>query len=796
MRARVTLWIMAILGLSATAVIAHPMGNFSISHYTALRAERDGLHIRYRLDMAEIPTFQEMSLLDTSGDGDISLHERRAYLQWKVEELTRGQRLLIDGRAAVLLVVGSDLLVQPGAGNLPTLLITVDYLVPLPAGDGQPRRIIYSDENYAERVGWREIIATAGHGLYLTDSTVPARDRSQQLTSYPADPTIAPPQQSRAAFTVAIPRANVAWNSTAPQASVSVSPLSDRQPRGDRFTRLITTNEVSTKILFFSLLVALMLGVVHAMSPGHGKTVVAAYLVGSRGTIKHAFLLGAVVTLTHTAGVFALGLVALFASRYILPEQLYPWLGFVSGMMIVGIGLWQFVKRYAQLHSHSHTHPHVHHDHSHQDPTHRVSHHQDEHQQHRGHHQHHHGAHDHAHHVGHHQDERQHRRGHHDYHHGAHGHSHQIDKITPASLVAMGISGGLVPCPSALVVLLSAISLNRIGFGMLLIVAFSLGLASVLIGIGVLVLYVKQALNRFRWQGGLVRRLPLCSSAMITMLGLVIVYQALVGGGIVQVNLLDLAAGVSLLMTIQSGFMSALSSDPVVWTALGLGFVLGLKHALDPDHLIAVSTIVSEHKSLKRSSLIGAFWGVGHTTSLLLVGLLVIGLRLTIPDRVALSMEFCVAMMLIALGANLIWKTWRVSIHSHPHTHADGQHHAHTHVHVPGAHHHEEPHVLDHAKRPLLIGMVHGLAGSAALMLLVLTTIPSPWLGLAYIVVFGLGSIGGMLLMSSMIGMPFVLTAERFSRFNQGIKMTAGMCSVIFGLFLAWQIGFVEGLFR
>lgn len=360
----------------------------------------------------------------------------------------------------------------------------------------------------------------------------------------------------------------------------------------------------------------------------------------------------------------------------------------------------------------------------------------------------------------------------------------------------MGISGGLVPCPSALVVLLSAISLNRIGFGMLLIMAFSLGLASVLIGIGMLALSAKQLLDRVRWQGRLMRRLPLCSSAVIAMLGLVIAYQALSSGGVVQVNLPDLTAGVSLLMTIQSGFVSALSFDPVVWTALGLGFVLGLKHALDPDHLVAVSTIVSEHKSLKRSSIIGAFWGVGHTTSLLLVGLLVIGLRLTIPDRVALSMEFCVAMMLIALGTNLLWKTWRVSIHSHPHTHADGQHHVHVHLHAPGTQHHEEPRVFHHAKRPLLIGMVHGLAGSAALMLLVLTTIPSPWLGLAYIVVFGLGSIGGMLLMSSMIGLPFVLTAQRFTRFNQGIRMTAGMCSVAFGLFLAWQIGFVEGLFR
>jgi ABC-type nickel/cobalt efflux system permease component RcnA len=738
---KLTLICLAVLALPTVVALAHPMGNFSISHYTALRVERGELRIRYRIDIAEIPTFREMSLLDVNGDKSISATEREAYLSRKVEELTRGQTLMINGQPAVMSVVSSDLQVRPGAGDLPTVLITIDYRVLL---EGlQDRNLVeYADNNFPERAGWREIMAVGSDNRPLVDSNVPSYSRSGELTAYPTDAIAAPPQDSRARFTFGIA------NSELRMADLSAtghgnpqSAIRNPQSRGDRFTQLISAEKLSISVLLFSLLVAFMLGSVHAMSPGHGKTVVAAYLVGSRGTARHAFLLGAVVTLTHTAGVFALGLVALFASRYILPEQLYPWLGFASGMTIVGIGAWQFVKRYGHLHGHSHGHDHHHdHDHDHQ-------------------HSHEHSASDH------------------------HGHSHHIDKITPGNLIALGVSGGLVPCPSALVVLLSAITLNRIGFGLILIVAFSIGLASVLIGIGLLMLYARRFVERFRWEGGFIRRLPLFSSVVITVLGLVIAVQALVSGGILQLNI----------------SIPDIQGNTVLLGALGLGFVLGLKHALDADHIVAVSTIVSEHRSLARSSLIGTFWGIGHTASLLMVGLLVIGLRLTIPDRVALSLEFCVAVMLIILGANLLRKSIHFKLHAHAHAHPSddlAEQHAHLHVHAPGVHHHEAHRLLAGAKRPLLVGMMHGLAGSAALMLLVLTSIPSPLLGLAYIGVFGVGSIVGMLIMSSVIGLPFVWTARRFGRLNQGIKVTAGVFSTAFGLFLAWQIGFVEGLFR
>lgn len=233
----------------------------------------------------------------------------------------------------------------------------------------------------------------------------------------------------------------------------------------------------------------------------------------------------------------------------------------------------------------------------------------------------------------------------------------------------------------------------------------------------------------------------------------------------------------------------------VLIATLGLGFVLGLKHALDADHIVAVSTIVSEHKSIFKSSLVGTFWGLGHTVSLFLIGLLVILLRLAIPPRVALWMEFGVAIMLVLLGVNIVWKFFRGKrIHIHTHEH-DGLKHAHIHLHEGEEEAHSHYHLMKFGTKPFFVGLVHGVAGSAALMLLVLTTIPSPLAGILYILIFGIGSIGGMLIMSSLISLPFIFTANKFGAINEGIKVFAGSLSTVFGCFLVWQIGFVERLF-
>ncbi len=230
-------------------------------------------------------------------------------------------------------------------------------------------------------------------------------------------------------------------------------------------------------------------------------------------------------------------------------------------------------------------------------------------------------------------------------------------------------------------------------------------------------------------------------------------------------------------------------------SVLGLGFVLGLKHALDPDHMVAVSTIVSESRSVKRSSLIGTFWGLGHTVSLLCAGIVVIALKIQIPDRIALWMEFAVALMLIFLGLQGMMKSFRGwKLHRHRHTH-DGSTHTHLHLHHNSDEHvHGHRHLIGLGARPFFVGMVHGMAGSAALTLLVLATIPSAVAGLLYIAVFGLGSVGGMLIMSSLISLPFVLTRKRFNLLSEGLQVAVGLFSLSFGLFLVWQYGFHEHL--
>ncbi len=228
---------------------------------------------------------------------------------------------------------------------------------------------------------------------------------------------------------------------------------------------------------------------------------------------------------------------------------------------------------------------------------------------------------------------------------------------------------------------------------------------------------------------------------------------------------------------------------------LGLGLILGLRHALDPDHIAAVSTIVSESRSVRRSSLIGTFWGLGHTMSLLIAGVLVIVLKVQISDRAALWMEFAVALMLILLGLKAMLKPlrgWRIHVHQHTH---GGSSHSHVHLHRPSEEHaHQHRHLIRSGARPFLVGMVHGMAGSAALMILVLATIPSAVAALIYIAVFGLGSVGGMLIMSSLISLPFIFTRTRFNVLSEGLQVAVGLFSLSFGLFLTWQYSVQEHL--
>jgi ABC-type nickel/cobalt efflux system permease component RcnA len=274
------------------------------------------------------------------------------------------------------------------------------------------------------------------------------------------------------------------------------------------FTTLVTTPHLTLGMVCLALAVAVGLGALHALEPGHGKTVVAAYLVGTRGTVRQALSLGLIVTATHTAGVYLLGIVTLALSHYIVPERLYPWLGVLAGVLMTGLGCALLLRRYADApEAHTHTHRHAH-----------------------GH------AHSHAQGSIHHQETVPHA---HPWTHQALHHPHTVEEpISRRALLALGITGGLVPCPAALVVLLSAIALHRVGFGLLLIVAFSVGLAGVLMTLGLVMVSARQALVRFQGEGRLLTRwLPLTSAVVITVFGLVMVVQALVTAGLVQLRL-------------------------------------------------------------------------------------------------------------------------------------------------------------------------------------------------------------------------------------------------------------------
>ncbi len=220
---------------------------------------------------------------------------------------------------------------------------------------------------------------------------------------------------------------------------------------------------------------------------------------------------------------------------------------------------------------------------------------------------------------------------------------------------------------------------------------------------------------------------------------------------------------------------------------LGLGLLLGLKHALDADHVVAVSTITSQTKSLKKAARIGAFWGLGHTTTLLIAGGIVLAFGLTIPTRLGLGFEFIVGIMLVILGVRVLWRIRKDRLHIHQHEH-DGTTHAHLHAHANNPTH-------QHGHMSFAVGMVHGLAGSAALMLLVLATVRSLPLGILYILIFGLGTMLGMAVVTTLISLPF-LAASRMHRLHLGLSVMAGFASIAVGCATMLEIGMVQGLFK
>jgi nickel/cobalt exporter len=493
--------------------LAHPLGNFTINHYAEVNVTKEAVVIDYIIDMAEIPAFQEIASFDANGNGQPDPMENNLYHAAKCQSLQSDVDLRLNDRSVGLTLTSSNVEFPSGAGGLRTLRLTCNFNATLLK---ETTNISFSVNAYAERLGWREIVVT-GDGVRLPGDFA-STSLSQRLTAYPDDMLSSPLDQREISFAVYRIAAS-------PSSQANHQAVSSLQPaREDAFTRLITLENLTLPTILLALGISFVWGAAHAMTPGHGKTIVGAYLVGSRGTLKHALYLGLTTTITHTLGVFALGLVTLFASQYIVPETLYPWMSLVSGLFVIGIGLNLFIQKFktsgisewaaklkanlpglqpafspalqltkvepaehahrfvlASDRSHSHDHDHIHpHEHDHE----------------------------------------------HD--HGPSGHSHTPPKeITWRSLLALGISGGLIPCPSAFVVMLGAIALNRIGFGLVLVLVFSLGLAGALTAIGMLFIYAGRLFERFPAQAKVLQFLPVASALFVAALGIGISVKAL-----------------------------------------------------------------------------------------------------------------------------------------------------------------------------------------------------------------------------------------------------------------------------
>ncbi len=350
--------------------LAHPLGNFSISHYAGLRLTREGIELRYMLDMAEIPAF--LAIQETGIVPEVGHPSLRGYLNRQTVVLQEGLRVEVNGQRLPLQGVSSEVVFPPGAGDLPTLRLGIVYRVPLAAPCGEaPCHLHYRDSNFPGRLGWQEVIAVAAPGITLVQSSVPTRDRSRALTDYPADGLRTPPQvlEADVRFQYArLPPVVATTGGPPPVTGPVLSPGAAMPTPRSAFTALVTTPHLNLGMVGLALAVAVGLGALHALEPGHGKTVVAAYLVGTRGTLRQALSLGLIVTATHTAGVYLLGVVTLALSHYIVPERLYPWLGVLAGMLMTGLGCGLFLRRYAgapeahhhgHRHAHGHTHPHA-----------------------------------------------------------------------------------------------------------------------------------------------------------------------------------------------------------------------------------------------------------------------------------------------------------------------------------------------------------------------------------------------------------------------------------------------------
>ena len=527
---------------------AHPLGNFTLNRHSGVVVAPDAITVEHVLDIAEIPTAQRLPTIDSSGDGALSRQELGRWSRPACTGAAADLRLTVERTPVALQVISSRARALPGQAGLPILRLECDLRADVRIEGRTTVRIV--DEAATGTVGWREVTAV-GDGATLVRSDVPVRSRSKRLTTYPADLLANPLDVSSASLVVRPGGPALATTSGSTTGSEAVL------GRGaDRLTRtfegLVSRYDGGPLLALVGVLGAVLLGAAHAVAPGHGKTIMAFYLSGRRqGAFRAAATVAGTVTVTHTAGVLLLGLLVTAGTAF-APAAVYPWLSVVSGLLVLGVGV-------ALLRSARSGHGHLHGtgpgQHSHVplaayagetvrqpalagaagppvgapvSPSARPG---DDHDHGRDHDRgpgHDHGSgHDHDHGSGHDHD-----------HHQRPGHAHEVPEPSPRGLVAIGLAGGLLPSPSALLVLLAAVALGHAWFGVALVVAFGVGMATTLVTIGVLVMRLRGALElrlarrSSRRLAPVLRLAPVVTAVVVTLLGALLALRGLFGTGL------------------------------------------------------------------------------------------------------------------------------------------------------------------------------------------------------------------------------------------------------------------------
>ena len=485
---RATCVLVAVLGLFIAlpeAASAHPLGNYTVNHFTRVAIAPDQARLNYVVDMAEIPTVGERQRIDTNDDGDLAAAETDAYLAEVVPQLMSGLELTIDGAGVRLRQAGTARLgFAQGQAGLPTLRLELDLVADLP--NGSHAAIVtgaFTDGTFADRIGWREIIVV-GSDATILESSVPAASISNELRSYPGDGLDSPIDVQAATFQARLISGTVPEPPT--PAAAGAAPARNDDP----LAGLLVQGGSSAGGALLAVLISLGLGAAHAASPGHGKTLVAAYLIGTGGTPGQAVTLGLTVAITHTVGVFILGGVVLAASELIVPERVVEWLAMAAGVIVVGMGV--VLTARALLGTHDHGRPHQH-PHTHSDA---LSHrHGDE---------------------------------------PAPAHHLRPSPVSGRSVAMIGLAGGMVPSASALIVLLVAVSQGQLTLGVALIGAFGVGMAMALAMIGLGVVLARRRVER----GGfaalahpallrLGRTMPVASALVVLAVGILLTLEAI-----------------------------------------------------------------------------------------------------------------------------------------------------------------------------------------------------------------------------------------------------------------------------